>query len=105
LRIVETTMNWRSRWSGVATGDQAIFVSRILFERAGGFPEIALMEDIVLSQRLKRYGAPVCLNARVATSSRRWEKNGIVRTVLLMWWLRLRFYFGADPERLARIYR
>lgn len=104
LRVIETLMNWRSRVSGIATGDQAIFVRRELFEGVGGFPDIALMEDIVLSRRLKSCAAPLCLRDKVVTSSRRWEKNGIVNTVLLMWWLRLRFYFGADPDRLARVY-
>jgi len=104
LRVIETLMNWRSRASGIATGDQAIFVRRELFERIGGFPDNALMEDIVLSRRLKSCAAPLCLRDQVVTSSRRWEENGIFKTVLLMWWLRLRFFFGADPDRLARIY-
>ena len=104
LRVIEAMMNWRSRVTGIATGDQAIFVRRELFERVGGFPDIALMEDIVLSRRLKSCAAPVSLRDKVVTSSRRWEENGIVKTVLLMWWLRMRFYFGADPNRLARIY-
>ncbi len=104
LRVIETMMNWRSRVTGIATGDQAIFVRRELFERVGGFPDIALMEEIVLSRRLKNCAAPVCLRDKVVTSSRRWEKNGMIKTILLMWWLRLRFFFGADPDRLARIY-
>jgi rSAM/selenodomain-associated transferase 2 len=105
LRLVERAMSIRSRLTGIATGDQAIFVERALFERVGGFPEIALMEDIALSKRLKREeGRPLCLNARVVTSSRRWERDGVLRTILLMWWLRLRYFLGTDPTDLARAY-
>lgn len=104
LRIVERMMNWRSRLTGIATGDQAIFVERALFHAVGGHPEIALMEDIALSKRLKRHGPPLCLGAPVLTSSRRWERDGIVRTVLLMWWLRLRYFLGASPAQLAAVY-
>jgi len=104
LRIVETMMNLRSRLSGIATGDQGIFVRRALFERIGGYPSIALMEDIALSRLLKRHGRPVCLRQRLQTSSRRWERDGVWRTILLMWRLRLAYFFGADPARLARMY-
>jgi len=105
LRIVEAMMNLRSRLSGIATGDQAMFVRRALFEAAGGFPEIPLMEDLALSRRLKRHGRPVCLRARVTTSSRRWDENGVLRTIALMWRLRLAYALGADPRGLARRYR
>jgi rSAM/selenodomain-associated transferase 2 len=104
LRIVEASMNWRSRLTGIATGDQAIFVTRDRFRDVGGYPEMALMEDVALSKALKRLGPPVCLRARVTTSSRRWERDGVVRTVLLMWSLRLRYFLGADPSDLARRY-
>lgn len=104
LRVIEATMNLRSRVTGIATGDQAIFVERALFVRVGGFPELALMEDIALSRMLKRHGPPLCLRARVVTSSRRWESRGILPTVLLMWRLRLAYFFGADPQRLVRRY-
>jgi rSAM/selenodomain-associated transferase 2 len=104
LRMVERTMNLRSRLTGIATGDQGIFVRRDLFERIGGYPPIALMEDITLSRALKRHGRPICLRQRVLTSSRRWERDGVWRTILLMWRLRLAYFFGADPDRLARIY-
>ena len=104
LRVVETLMNLRSRLTGIATGDQGIFVRRALFERIGGYPAIALMEDIALCRRLKTYGRPVCLRQRLQTSSRRWERDGISRTILLMWRLRLAYFLGADPARLARIY-
>lgn len=104
LRVVETLMNLRSRFTGIATGDQGIFVRREVFERVGGYPALALMEDIALSRSLKRHGRPVGLRQRLTTSSRRWESNGILRTILLMWRLRLAYFFGADPDRLARMY-
>lgn len=104
LRVIERAMNLRSRLTGIATGDQAIFVRRSLFERVGGYPEIALMEDVALSRRLKREGPPLCLRVPVVTSSRRWERDGILRTVLLMWSLRLAFFLGVDANRLARLY-
>src|SRR6185437_1645118 len=104
LPLVAAAMNLRSRATGIATGDQAMFVTREAFGRAGGFPDIALMEDVALSARLKRLSRPLCLAARVTTSPRRWQAHGIVRTVLLMWRLRLAFFLGADPQRLARAY-
>lgn len=105
LRLVETLMNWRSRLTGIATGDQAVFVERRLFHAAGGYPDQALMEDIALSKALKRYSRPACLRTRVVTSSRRWERFGIWRTILLMWRLRLAYFLGADPAQLAKRYR
>lgn len=104
LRMVETLMNRRSRLTGIATGDQGIFVRRTVFEQVGGYPPIALMEDIALSRLLKRHSPPVCLRQRLITSSRRWERSGVFRTILLMWRLRLAYFLGADPDRLARIY-
>jgi len=98
-------MNWRSRISGIATGDQGIFVRSETFKSVSGFPEIDLMEDIALSKILKRLGPPLCLRQKVVTSSRRWEEDGILRTVLLMWYLRLVYALGADPRDLARLYR
>jgi rSAM/selenodomain-associated transferase 2 len=105
LRLVGWMMNQRSRLTGIATGDQAMFVRRSVFMQAGGFPTIALMEDIVLSAELKRRSRPVCLRDKAVTSGRRWEKNGLFRTILLMWWLRLRFFLGASPDALARRYQ
>ena len=102
--LISAFMNARSRLTGIATGDQAMFVSRAAFERVGGFPPIALMEDVALSARLKRVGRPLCLAARVTTSGRRWHRQGVLRTILLMWKLRLAYFFGADPVRLARAY-
>lgn len=104
LRVIARMMNWRSRFTGVATGDQGLFVTRSLFEAAGHFPEIALMEDIAFSRQLKIYGAPLCIAHRLTTSGRRWEKHGVWRTMLLMWRLRLAYWLGADPDSLARQY-
>ena len=104
LRVVAAMMNLRSRLTGIATGDQAMFATRAAFAKAGGFPDIALMEDIVLSRRLKAQGRPACLAARVTTSGRRWDRDGVIRTVFLMWRLRLAFFLGAEPARLARRY-
>ena len=105
LRVIERMIGARSRLSGIATGDQAIFVRRDWFARAGGFPGIPLMEDVALSKALKRLGPPLCLRETVTTSSRRWEERGVWRTMALMWRLRLEFWLGADPERLAERYR
>ena len=101
MRVVEALMNLRSRCTGIATGDQAIFVRKDLFEQVGGFPDQPLMEDVALSTRLKRHGPPACLRERVTTSARRWERNGPWRTILLMWRLRAAYFFGADPAKLA----
>jgi rSAM/selenodomain-associated transferase 2 len=101
LRVVAALMNARSRWTGIATGDQAIFVTRSLFTAAGGYPDIPLMEDLALSGRLKHFGPPLCLRHRLTTSGRRWEKRGVLRTTLLMWRLRLAYRLGADPRKLA----
>jgi rSAM/selenodomain-associated transferase 2 len=102
LRIVACTMNLRSRLTGIATGDQAIFVRREAFP---GFPEIQLMEDVAFCKAMKRFGPPACRRERVVTSGRRWESRGVLRTIVLMWRLRLMYFLGARPERLARIYR
>jgi rSAM/selenodomain-associated transferase 2 len=104
LPVVGRFMNLRSRLTGIATGDQAIFVTRSLFTAAGGYPEIALMEDIALCKRLKRYGPPLCLRHRLTTSGRRWEQKGVLRTIGLMWSLRLAYWLGADPGKLAARY-
>ncbi len=104
LRIIERLMNLRSCLTGMATGDQALFVRRDVFERIGGFPDQPLMEDLELSRRLKRRGRPACLRPPVITSSRRWESRGVLRTVLLMWSLRLAWFLGVSPRRLVRFY-
>ncbi len=104
LALVALLMNARSRLTGIATGDQAMFARRDAFERAGGFPEIPLMEDVALSKALKHESSPLCLRERVVTSGRRWEKHGTLRMIFLMWRLRLAYALGADPRRLARRY-
>ena len=104
LPIVAALMNGRSRLTGIATGDQAIFVTRDAFARVGGFPDIPLMEDIAFSSAMRRIARPACLAEKVTTSGRRWEKHGVWRTILTMWWLRLRFWFGVSPQTLAREY-
>ncbi|UOA09461.1 TIGR04283 family arsenosugar biosynthesis glycosyltransferase [Methylobacter sp. S3L5C] len=104
LKVIAQMMNWRSRLTGIATGDQVIFVTRLVFQAVGQYPEISLMEDIALCKALKKIGRPVCLKNKVISSGRRWEHNGIYRTILLMWSLRLRYFFGADPRILAFLY-
>lgn len=104
FRIIETLINLRSRVTGIATGDQLIFISRHLYDAVGGFPEIALMEDVAISRRLKRLKRPLCLQQCVTTSSRRWEHHGVAATVIKMWWLRWRYFCGADPAALAEQY-
>lgn len=104
LGVVAFCMNWRSRLTGIATGDQAIFATRPAFARAGGFPGIALMEDIAFSKRMKKLSRPACLAPAATTSGRRWERQGVLRTILLMWRLRLAYFLGARPEELARRY-
>jgi rSAM/selenodomain-associated transferase 2 len=101
LRVVAWAMNLRSRLTGIATGDQAIFVRREAF---AGFPEIALMEDIAFSKAMKRVSSPACLRDRVTTSARRWERHGVLRTIVLMWRLRLAYFLGTSPDELARRY-
>jgi rSAM/selenodomain-associated transferase 2 len=104
LGVIAWGVNLRSRLTGIATGDQAIFVRRNLFEAVGRYPPIALMEDVALSRALLARAKPAMVGSRVRTSGRRWERNGVVRTVVLMWWLRLRYALGANPERLAAMY-
>jgi rSAM/selenodomain-associated transferase 2 len=104
LAVVALLMNARSRLTGIATGDQALFVRREAFDAAGGYPGIPLMEDVALSRSLRRRSRPACLRRRVVTSARRWERQGTVRTIVHMWRLRLAYALGADPHRLARQY-
>jgi rSAM/selenodomain-associated transferase 2 len=104
LKVIAAAMNLRSRVTGVCTGDQGIFVHRELFQRIGGYPPIELMEDIALTGMLRRRARPICLAPRVITSGRRWERRGVWRTMALMWWLRLRYFFGASPAHLRRLY-
>ena len=104
LHVVAAMMNARSRLTGIATGDQCIFVRRSTFESVGGFPSIALMEDVALSTLLRTQSAPQCLQNKVTTAARRWQKNGVWRTIFLMWGLRLAYALGVSPERLGRWY-
>ena len=105
LALVGAMMNLRSRLTGIATGDQALFMTREAFETVGGFPAIALMEDVEISTRLSRLARPTCLRLKVLTSARRWETRGVLATITLMWRLRLAYFLGASPEALARRYR
>jgi rSAM/selenodomain-associated transferase 2 len=105
LRVVEKLMNLRSCLTGIVTGDQAIFVRRTCFDAINGFRPIPLMEDIEISRRLKKWSRPCCIHDKVITSSRRWEKNGVLRTILLMWRLRLAYALGVSPEKLAHEYK
>ncbi len=104
LKCVAWLMNRRSRLTGIATGDQGIFVRRAAYEHSGGFPLIPIMEDIALSRRLKHLARPMQIATPLLCSSRRWKKHGIVRTILTMWSLRLGYFLGIDPHRLARFY-
>lgn len=105
FRVIERFMNLRSCWTGIATGDQGMFVRRGCFDAVGGFPDIPLMEDVALSKRLRRVARPVCLRGPLITSSRRWEQRGVLRTVVLMWRLRMGYFLGESPHRLAKSYR
>jgi rSAM/selenodomain-associated transferase 2 len=105
LKIIAFMMNWRSRLTGICTGDQVLFVTKTAFTAVGAYPNIALMEDIALSRALKKLSPPVCLRAKVTSSARRWQQQGIHKTIVLMWSLRLRYYLGADPTFLAELYR
>jgi rSAM/selenodomain-associated transferase 2 len=104
LGVIAGMMNWRSRMTGISTGDQAIFVTRALFQQVGGYPEIRLMEDVAFTRTLKRHGKPLALNARVRTSGRRWEKHGVLQTTWLMWRLRFAYWRGVHPDDLAALY-
>ncbi len=104
-KMIASMMNWRSRTTGIATGDQAIFITRGAFDLVGGYDDIALMEDISICKKLKSIGAPACLEMQVVTSARRWEKKGVIKTILLMWGLRLAYWLGVSPARLQAWYR
>ena len=104
LRVIAAAMNLRSRATGICTGDQGIFVHRGLFGAIGGYADIELMEDIALTRLLRRHAPPACPARRAVTSGRRWERRGVWRTMALMWWLRLRYFLGASPAHLHRLY-
>ncbi|MGH8377865.1 MAG: TIGR04283 family arsenosugar biosynthesis glycosyltransferase [Gammaproteobacteria bacterium] len=101
LRMIERGMNWRARLTRIATGDQAIFVRRELFMSLGGYPPLPLMEDVALCKQIRKRAPARCIRTPVTTSSRRWEQHGVLRTMLLMWWLRLAYNLGADTTSLA----
>ncbi len=105
FRVIEKAINIRSRKTSVATGDQVLFFQRDFFAKLNGFPEIPLMEDIAITKSARKLAPPANIRQPVATSSRRWEENGIIRTVLLMWFLRFAYWLGTKPETLARLYR
>ena len=105
LTVIACMMNWRSRLSGIATGDQAMFVTRAAFDAVDGFPDQPLMEDIALSTRLRALARPACIRQCALTSGRRWEKNGVWRTMALMWRLRLAYWRGVPAGELAKAYR
>ena len=104
LGVVARTMNWRSRLTGIATGDQAMFMTRVAFQAIGGFPQQALMEDIEASRRLRQLSRPACISSLVVTSGRRWEPRGVWTTIFLMWRLRWAYWRGQNPKLLAELY-
>lgn len=104
FRLIERCINFRSRVTGIATGDQVIFVGRELFQSIKGFPEIAIMEDIAISKILLKQSKPICFKAQVISSSRRWEKNGIIKTILKMWLMRFLYFLNYDTNKLEKIY-
>ena len=104
FRIIETMMNFRSRMTGICTGDQGMFIKRSAFKEVGGFPPIALMEDIEISKQLKKISRPFCIHEPAVTSARRWLDAGKLQTIFLMWRLRFQYYLGVSPERLIRQY-
>jgi len=104
LRFIGWLISARSRLSRTGTGDQAIFVRRAVFERLGGYRDIAVCEDLDLSRRLKRAGRVACLRSRVTTSARRWRKHGVLATTMRMWFIRAAFLLGVPPARLAHLY-
>lgn len=104
-RVIESLMNWRACFSRIATGDQGIFVQRGLFQQIGGYQNIPLMEDVALSKTLRKIAQPACLPQLLTTSARRWQTQGVIRTLLLMWRLRLAYFLGVPPQHLAKHYR
>ncbi len=105
FRMIAGMMNWRSRKSGIATGDQALFMTRGAFDLVGGYDEIPLMEDIAICRKLKTIAPPACLESQLVTSARRWESKGVLKTILLMWWLRFAYWIGVSEQRLSDWYR
>lgn len=104
FKLIAFLMNWRSRLTGIFTGDQAIFIRKSVFKDIGGYLEIPLMEDIALSKKMKRTGRVACLGDSTITSAKKWKEEGIIKTILLMWFLRLLYFFKISPRFLSRIY-
>lgn len=104
FRLIESMINWRSSLTGISTGDQAQFFSKDFFKAFGGYPDIPLMEDVAISKKAKSLSTPSVIDSPVVTSSRRWVKQGIIRTILLMWWLRFAFWIGISADKLHRLY-
>lgn len=102
--VIALMMNWRSRLTGICTGDQAFFIQRSTFDKLNGFADVPLMEDLEMSRRLRRESWPYCQSSKVTTSARRWRTQGVMRTILRMWWYRLQYFFGVSPERLVKSY-
>jgi rSAM/selenodomain-associated transferase 2 len=105
FRVIERLMNARSCFTSVATGDQGLFVDRRLFDELGGYPELSLMEDVALSKRLRKVMPVKCSALPLITSARRWQQRGVLKTIVLMWWLRLAYVLGVSPARLSQWYR
>ena len=105
FRIIERSMNIRSRLTGIATGDQVIFIGKELFKKVAGYPEVSLMEDIAISKILAAHSKPICLREIVVSSSRRWEANGVIKTILMMWLLRFLYFFNYDTGKIAKLYQ
>ncbi len=104
FKVIAWFMNKRSCLTGIVTGDHTFFMKREIYFNSGGFSDIPIMEDIELSKKLRKYSRPVCLSEKVITSSRKWEQQGVLKTILLMWYLRLLFYVGVPAEKLAKRY-
>jgi rSAM/selenodomain-associated transferase 2 len=104
LGMVAWFMNLRSRLTGIATGDQGMFMTRAACKRIGGFEDIPLMEDIAASRALRRLSRPSIPPAILQTSARRWQRHGIIKTIVIMWGLRLAYFLGVPSQRLARYY-
>lgn len=102
--VIAFFINLRSRITTIATGDQAIFISSSMFNKVKGYPEIALMEDVAICKRLRKLMKPICFKSKVITSARRWETQGVIKTIFMMWMIRLAYFCGVSPERLAKIY-
>ena len=103
-KVIAFCMNLRSRITHIATGDQCIFMTKELFNNVNGYPEIALMEDVAISKLLRKITKPICFSETVLTSARRWEENGVIKTIMMMWFLRLAYFLKVSPKRLQALY-